>query len=155
MVRRHSVGERVRAARVLGDVTADRASFLARRVGSVVIALPLDRCRDIEIDHAGLHDGVLVFEIDLKNLVHPREGDHQPAFGRNGAAAQAGTGATAHDREFIFGGDLDDANNVLGALGEDDAIGAAFLDAAVILIQHQVLRAMKDRASPNDLAERG
>ena len=43
VVDREAVLEAVRAARVLGDVAADRADLLARRVGRVVEAVAGDR----------------------------------------------------------------------------------------------------------------
>ena len=52
MVRREPVLQAVRAAGVLGDVAADRADLLRRRVGRVVEALVLDGACDVEVRDA-------------------------------------------------------------------------------------------------------
>ena len=59
MVDGEAVLQAVRAARVLGDVAADRADLLARRVGRVVEAVRRDRPRDVEVRHARLDDDAL------------------------------------------------------------------------------------------------
>ena len=57
VVGRHAVLQAVRAARVEGDIAADRADELAGRVGRVVEAVGRSRLGDVEVDHAGLDDG--------------------------------------------------------------------------------------------------
>ena len=54
VIDRHAVLERVRPAGVRGHVAADRAGPLARRIGSVVIAGPLERVGQPDVDHARL-----------------------------------------------------------------------------------------------------
>ena len=63
-----AVLQRVRPAGVGRHVAADRAGPLARRVGRIVIAGPLERVGQPDVDHARLHDGVAVAEVDLQNL---------------------------------------------------------------------------------------
>ena len=71
-----AVLEAVRAARVLGDVAADRADLLARRVRRVVETLRRHGLGHLEVGHARLDDDALRVEIDLEDAVHPRERDH-------------------------------------------------------------------------------
>ena len=66
-----AVLQAVRAAGVLGDVAADRADLLRRRVRRVVEAVRRDRLRHVEIGHAGLDDDVTGVDVDLEDPVHP------------------------------------------------------------------------------------
>ena len=99
VVDRHAVFERVRPAGVRGDVAADRAGPLARRIGSVVIAGPLELLREVHVDQARLDDGVAIAEIDLENPLHPRERDHHAAADGQAPAGQARAGTARHERD--------------------------------------------------------
>ena len=59
--------EAVRATGVLGDVAADRADLLARRVGRVEETLVRDGARDVEVRDARLDDDALAREVDLED----------------------------------------------------------------------------------------
>ena len=87
----------MRPAGIFADVSADGAGALAGRIGRVEIAVGFDRQRHVEIHHARLHHGALIGQIDFKNPVHARKGDHDSAGARDGAAAQAGSRAAADD----------------------------------------------------------
>ena len=65
MVDREPVLQAVRAARVLGDVAADRADLLARRVGRVVAAVADHRLGHLEVRHPGLDGDPRRLEVDL------------------------------------------------------------------------------------------
>ena len=84
-----AVLEAVGAARVLGDVAADRADLLARRVGRVVEAVRGDRARDVEVGHARLDDHPAAVEVDLEHAVHPRERDDDAVGDRQRPAREA------------------------------------------------------------------
>ena len=74
VVDREAVLEAVRAAGVLGDVAADRADLLARRVGRVEVALaPRRRVVTSRFVDARLDDDALAGEVDLEDPVHPRD----------------------------------------------------------------------------------
>ena len=62
IVGREAVLQAVHAARVLGDVAADRARDLAGGIGRIVEALALHRVGDAEIGHAGLGDDAAVVD---------------------------------------------------------------------------------------------
>ena len=81
-----AVLQAVRAAGVLGDVAADRAHLLARRIRRVEVPVGGHRLRHLEVRHAGLDDDPLGVEIDLEHAVHPRERDHDPLGDRQRAA---------------------------------------------------------------------
>ena len=93
----HPVAEAVGAAGVEGDVAADGAHRLARRVGRVVEAVRLAGGRDVEVDHAGLDDGDPVERVDPQDAVHPVEGDHDALLDRHRAARQAGARPAGHE----------------------------------------------------------
>ena len=93
VVDREAVLEAVRAARVLGDVAADRADLLARRVGGVEEAVGRDGARDVEVGDARLDHDPLRLEVDLEDPVHPRERDDDPLRHGQRAAREAGAGA--------------------------------------------------------------
>jgi hypothetical protein len=61
------------SAGVLGDVAADRAHLLRRRIGCVEPAVGLDRACHVEVRDARLDDDALALEIDLEDAVQPRE----------------------------------------------------------------------------------
>ena len=153
MVRRHAVSQSVRAAGVFRHVPADRAGLLTGRVGRVVVAFSLDCGGDVEVDDAGLNDGIFVFEVDFENLVHPREGDHQTTLGRDRPAAQPRAGAAADQRQAVFPGDFDDVDDILGRGREDDALGSTLFNAAVELIEQQVLRTVEYAALAQQLPQ--
>ena len=73
------------AARILGDIAADRAGDLRRWVGCVIKAIRRDRFGDREIAHARLHDGCPRIAVDRKN---PLEfGERKNDTGRYGQRA--------------------------------------------------------------------
>src|SRR5437588_8116463 len=106
------VGQSVRAAGVFGHVAADGAGALAGRVGRIEVAAAFHGSGDIEIDHARLHHGALVFEIDFQNAVHAGEGDHHASLARNGAAGKPGPGAAPYEGDAEFGSQLDQRRDV-------------------------------------------
>jgi len=65
VVGRDAVRERVRAARVLGDVASEGAGLLARRVGHEVQPVGRGGGRQMKVHEAGLDDGAEVRYVDL------------------------------------------------------------------------------------------
>ena len=135
-----AVGQGVGSAGIFGDVAADGAGALAGGIGRIEIAAALDRQRDIEIDHAGLHYRALVFEIDFEDAVHAGEGDHEAAFARNRAAGESGAGAASHEGHVEFPRQFDQCGDFGGATREDDQVGRVLIDAAIVFVERQVLR---------------
>ncbi len=135
------VFQAMHAARVLGDIAADRAGDLARRIGRVVEAGMLNRVSDAEIGDARLDDGAAIGEIDVEDAVELAETEEHAVGERQGAAGQRGAGAARHDLDAFLLAIAQDARNLIGGLGEDDdhrrlAIGGqavAFIGAALRL----------------------
>ena len=125
MVDREAVLEAVRAAGVLGDVAADRAGLLARRVGRVVEAVGGDRLRDLEVRHAGLDDDALAVEVDLEHAVHPRERDDDAVGDRQRAAREPGARAAGDERHAVLGAGADDRLHLLRRPGRTTSSGIA------------------------------
>ena len=86
----HARGEAVRAARVVGDVAADRARLLARRVGGEVEPERRELPVEVEVDHAGLDPGHPRLGVDRQDAVHLRGDDHDRVAERHRAAGQPG-----------------------------------------------------------------
>ena len=103
-----AVFERVRPAGVGGDVAADGAGPLARRIRGEMVAVRLQVIGQPEIDDARFDDGVAIAIVDFEDPLHPRQGDHDAAADRQTAAGQAGAGAARQERHVQFVADLDD-----------------------------------------------
>ena len=145
----HAVDQRVRATGILGNVATDGAGLLRRRVRRVIVPVSLNGASDVQVHNTGLDHGAFVLEIDLENLVHARETNHDPAPGRDHAAAQSSAGSPPHDGEVVVGRDAHDLNDVFGAPRKDHAFGTALIDAAVVLVQQQVLVPVQDGTLAN------
>ena len=65
-----AVLQAVRPAGVLGQVAADRAHLLARRVGRIVVAVRCHRPGDLEVGHPRFHGHAPVGDIDVDHPVH-------------------------------------------------------------------------------------
>ena len=73
VVGRHTISEAVGAAGVLGDVAAERAGRLARRIGRVVEAAARNGLRQVEVDQPWLDRRPHVIGIHLQDAPHPGE----------------------------------------------------------------------------------
>ena len=89
VMHREAVLQAVRAAGVLGDVAADRADDLARRIGRVVAAERRDVLRDLEVGDARLDHGPQVRDVDVEDPVHARQADDDAVRDRQRAAGEA------------------------------------------------------------------
>ena len=139
VVDRDAVLQRVRPAGVGGDVAADGAGPLARRVGGVVVARRLQVIGQPDVDDARLDHGVAVAEVDFEDPLHPRQGDHDAAADRQAAAGQARARPARQERDAVLVADLDDRDDLLGRGREDDDVGLVLLDGeAVAFVDEQV-----------------
>ena len=153
VVCREAVLEAVRAAGVLGDVAADRADLLARRVGRVEEAVGRDGPRDVEVRDARLDDDALALEVDLEDPVHARERDDDAAGDRRRAAGEPGARAARDERHALAVAGAEHGLHVLRRAGQDDELGhrampgepVALVDAELLRLGDDVLRA---RAPP-------
>ncbi len=83
------VFQAVRAAGIFGDVAADRANQLTRRIGRVVVAMRRHASGHIEVDHTRLDGDALIGNVDVDDAVQPREPDEHAIGARKRAAGQA------------------------------------------------------------------
>ena len=126
-------------ARVLGDVAANRADFLAGGVGGVVQAVLRHVRREVEVDHPRLDDGHPVHGVDLQDAGHAGEGKHDAAVLGDGAAAEAGPSAPRDDRDAVACGYLHAGGDLVGVPGDHDGQRRGLVDRPIILEDDQVL----------------
>ena len=94
-------GEAVGPAGVGGDVAADRAGLLRRRVGRVVEAEVRDRTAEVEVEDARLDPGDPRLDVDLQHTVHLGGHDDQRVVDGRRAARQPGAAAAGHERPAV------------------------------------------------------
>lgn len=139
-----AVGKRVRASRVFGNVAADRASFLARRIGREMKTCVRDGEAYIGIDDTWLDRSALVFDIDCKDAIHPRKNCNDTAVASQRAAGKAGAGTAADNGSLMAVGDFDQANDLGRGSRKNDEVRACGFDGAIVFVQKRVFRPMKD-----------
>jgi hypothetical protein len=103
-----AVFEAMRAARVLGDVAADRTDLLARRIRCVVVAERCDAACDFEVGDARFDRDSLVRDIDIEHSVQPRETDHHTIWHGQRAAREPGAVTARNERNALACTELDD-----------------------------------------------
>ena len=143
----------VHAARVLGDVAADRARDLAGWIGRVVEAFVLDRIGDAEIGDARLGDHAAVLEVDLQDAIELAQAQHDAVGERQGATRERGSRAPRHDLDPLRIAQLQDRGDLRRGARQDHrhrhrAIGGqaiALVGAQLVLIGDHAL-ARNDRA---------
>ena len=139
VIDRHAIFQRVRPAAVGGDVAADRAGALARRIGSVMKAGAFQRLVEPGIHHARLNDGIAIAEIDFLDRLHPRQHDHHAAADRQAAAGQTRARPARHKRHAMLVRQPHDVGDLLGRARKHDHIGAVLFDhKAVALVDEQI-----------------
>ena len=140
VMRREAVLQAVRASGILGDVPADRAHLLARRIGRVEEAFACDGARDVEVRDARLDDDPLAVEVDLQDPVHPRERDDYPARHRRRSTGQAGAGAAGDEGHALARACPKHGLDVLRRAGQDDELRhRAMSGQAVALVDAELL----------------
>ena len=114
VVRRHAVFQAMGATGIGGDVAADGAGDLARRVRRIEEAVTCGRLGDADIGNAGLDAGDAVGRVDRQNLGHAREADHERVLERQGPAAERGAGPARHDLDVVLVAEAQDLADLLG-----------------------------------------
>ncbi len=107
IVQGEAVFQAVHAARVLGDVAADRAGDLRGRIGRVEKPAGRSRLRDREIGDAGLHARRARHRVEREDAPHFRERQQHAVTHGERPAREAGAGAAGDDRHFqlVAGGE--------------------------------------------------
>jgi aerobic-type carbon monoxide dehydrogenase small subunit (CoxS/CutS family) len=137
-----TVLEAVRAAGVLGDVAADRADLLARRIGRVVVPERRDLARDLEVGHARLDRDALVRDVDVQDTIE-RDSAMTSRRARQRAARQPGPVAARHERDCAARAELDDRLNVAVDEGRTTARGVREDEPARRIRSQQIVRTVK------------
>ena len=115
-----AVFQAMRAAGIGGDIAADGAGDLARRVGRVEIAVAGDRIGDGRIGDAGLDMRHAVGEVDGEHLAHARETQHDRVFERQGPSGERGACPARHDLDVVLLAKAEDGAHLLGILRQHD-----------------------------------
>ena len=102
---------------------------------SAAEAIPADEVAATRIFDA---PRALVFEVNLENSLHARKGHHDTAFGGDGSSAEAGPGATRHDRHATRRRGFDDSRHLLGSQRKHHRVRCSPRRESVILVQHYV-----------------
>ena len=133
--------EAVRAARVLGEIPADRADLLARRVRGIEVPLAGDRAGHVEVRDARLDDHALALEVDLDDPVHPREGDDDAVRDGQRAAREARSRPARDEGDAVAGAEPQHRLHLGGGAGEHDAGGLrAPAGQPVAVVRRELLR---------------
>src|SRR5262245_41576018 len=96
-----TVLQAVRAARVFGDVAADRADLLTRRIRCVVVAVRRNLLRDLEVRDAGFHGDAPIGNVNVEDAIEPGETDDDAARNRQCATGESRSVA-ARDEGHAF-----------------------------------------------------
>ena len=120
VVRGEAVFQAVRPAGVLGDVAADRAHLLRRRIGCVEVAERPHRLADIEIGDPRLHRDLVVVEVDVEDRSHPAEADDHAVRNREGSTGQPRSRAARDERHLSLGACPDDLGHLRGGERQHD-----------------------------------
>ena len=116
VVDRQAVLQAMHATGILGDVAADRARDLRRRIGRVIQAVRRRCLRDREVRDAGLDARDAAARIDFENPIEPRQHEQQPARDGQRAAGEPGAGAARHDGNGIPPAGAQHGLNLLGGI---------------------------------------
>jgi hypothetical protein len=135
-----AVLQAMHAARVFGDVAAQRAGDLRRRIGRVIEPEGRGGFREREVAHAGLHDGGARDRVDLEDLLEFRQRQQDPLAVRQCAARETRAGAARDDRYFELMAEPEDRLHLRFGLGQDgDERQLAVRGQAVAFVGPQVL----------------
>src|SRR5437762_14049435 len=88
----------MRPAGVLGDISADTAGHLTRRIRRIVQPVRSSSLRDVEIDDAWLNHCKAVLEVDSKDAIHSLKFDDISASGGKYSTAGPRPGAAGQKR---------------------------------------------------------
>ena len=102
------------AAGIGGDIAADGAGDLARRVRRVEEAVSGDRLGNGGIGDAGLDPSHAVHQVERQNFAHAGQAQHDGVLERQGAAAERGAGPARHDLDVVLVAEAQDGAHLLG-----------------------------------------
>ena len=147
VVQGEAVLEAVHAAGVFGDVAADRAGNLARRVGCVVEPVRGRGFGNRQIAHTRLHSRRTRVSIDFQDAVELGHGQQYAVGVRQRAARQPGARATRHHRHLQRVARLQHLRHLRLSFGQDhDQRQLAVERQTVAFVWPRILRPMQHAA---------
>ncbi|MNC84888.1 hypothetical protein D3C83_04570 [compost metagenome] len=155
--------EAVDAAGVLGDVAADAAGNLARRIRRVIKPERRDCIGNCEVAHPRLHTGGARPLINFHDAHEFREREQHAVAERQGAAGEPGAGAARDHRHLELVAGLQNAADLVLGFRQcnchgDLAVGGqpvAFVGLHVLVVEQQRSRGKKDAQRRDHLALAG
>ncbi len=144
----HAGGEAVGTAGVGGDVPADRARGLRRRIRRVVQTGWRDGAAEVEVQHARLDPRDPVVGVDGHDPVQVGGDDDDGPPDRGGAAGEAGPAAAGDEGPVVAGCDRDRRGDLLGGRREAHRGGVSGGDAGVAAVQGELERLGPDSTRP-------
>jgi len=114
-----TVLEAVRSASVFGEITAEGADALLRRIGRIEEGVRFDSLRNLGVRDFWFHRDEGVVQVDGKNAVHAGEGNNGAAFLWERTAAEACSGTTGNEGDFVFCADTDCGLDFNGGAGKN------------------------------------
>ena len=136
----HAVFQAARTAGVAGDIPADGRMADAGRVGRVEKSHLFDLGLQVGGDDPRFGADGGVGRVDLEDVVHARQAEHDSARHRDGTGGQAGAHAARHDRYARLRCQHDHLADLLRSGGQHHHIRAAFCKGAVVTVDGQVFR---------------
>ena len=124
VVHGEAVLQAMHAAGILGDVAADGAGDLARRIGRVVQAEWRRRLRDRGIAHAGLHDCDACERVHAQHAHELGHRQQHAVARRQRSARKPGARAARHHRHVHRSAGLEDAPTCSSVSGSATTIGS-------------------------------
>ena len=150
------VFQAVHPARVLGDVAADGAGDLARRIGRVVEPARRDRIGDGKVGHAGLRDDAAVGVVDVEDAVELAEAQDDAVSERQRAARERGPGAARHHLHAALVAQPEHPRDLRGGLRQDHRHRKLPVSAQTVALVRPERVLIGDHAlAGDDLGERG
>ena len=108
------------AAGIGGQVTADETAVRATGVTGVEQAFFASCILNVNGPYAGFNDHIHAVFVQLEDFIHPFHEEDDAFIGRNGTAADAGTGTARRDRDAKVIGDFKDLRNFFSTCRQDD-----------------------------------
>ena len=103
--------------------------------------------------HPGLNPAIKVLVIDLKDRIHPRKIDADPAAKGRDMPLKRRSGAKRHDRHVMFGAKCDDLRDFFGRGGKHHRIGRGRRVPAFILAMLFKNSSSSRQAIPQQIAQ--
>jgi len=130
----------MRAAGVRGDVAADRARLLRRRVRRVVQPEVVHGSAEVEIEHSGLDPGVALVGIDLEDLVQVGGDDDEWVADGRGSPGEAGAAPPGYEGTIVLRRDSDGSRDIRAAAREAHRRRIAPVHPGVTLVERELQR---------------